>query len=60
MNTRQKEILLLLLSEPNDYLLVQYLAEQVNCSEKTIRNDFKVIEEYLTNYSSAVLVKKPA
>ncbi|EOV9525247.1 BglG family transcription antiterminator [Bacillus cytotoxicus] len=59
MNTRQKEILLLLLSEPNDYLLVQYLAEQVNCSEKTIRNDFKVIEEYLTNYSSAVLVKKP-
>lgn len=59
MNTRQKEILLLLLSEPNDYLLVQDLAEQVNCSEKTIRNDFKVIEEHLTNYSSAVLVKKP-
>ncbi|MED0966999.1 BglG family transcription antiterminator [Bacillus paramycoides] len=59
MNTRQKEILFLLLSESNDYLLVQDLADQVNCSEKTIRNDFKAIEDHLTNYSSAILVRKP-
>lgn len=59
MNTRQKEVLFLLLSEPNDYLLVQGLADQVNCSEKTIRNDFKIIEEHLANYSSAILVRKP-
>ncbi|MGF1437505.1 BglG family transcription antiterminator [Bacillus thuringiensis] len=59
MNTRQKEILFLLLSESNDYLLVQDLADQVNCSEKTIRNDFKIIEEHLANYSSAILIRKP-
>ncbi|OJD55666.1 PTS sugar transporter subunit IIA [Bacillus sp. N35-10-4] len=59
MNTRQKEILFLLLSESNDYLLVQDLADQVNCSEKTIRNDFKAIENHLTNYASAILVRKP-
>ncbi|MEH7271485.1 transcription antiterminator, partial [Bacillus toyonensis] len=59
MNTRQKEILFLLLSESNDYSLVQDLADKVNCSEKTIRNDFKIIEEHLANYSSAILVRKP-
>ncbi|MEH7435834.1 BglG family transcription antiterminator, partial [Bacillus thuringiensis] len=59
MNTRQKEILFLLLSESNDYSLVQDLADKVNCSEKTIRNDFKIIVEHLANYSSAILVRKP-
>ncbi len=59
MNTRQREILFLLLSEPNENFLVQGLADQVNCSEKTVRNDFKTIEEYLANYSSAILVRKP-
>ena len=34
MNTRQKEILFLLLSESNNYSLVQDLADKVNCSEK--------------------------
>ncbi len=44
INTRQKEILYLLLSEPDDYLVVQDFADRVQCSEKTIRNDLKVIE----------------
>ncbi|MFJ9304236.1 PTS sugar transporter subunit IIA [Bacillus toyonensis] len=59
MNTRQKEILFLLLSESKDYSLVQDLADHVNCSEKTIRNDFKIIEKHLANYTSAILVRKP-
>ncbi|MGE6256324.1 BglG family transcription antiterminator [Heyndrickxia sporothermodurans] len=59
MNTRQKEILFLLLSETDGHVLVQELANQVNCSEKTIRNDFKVIENYLENYPGARLVRKP-
>ncbi|WP_374218092.1 hypothetical protein [Bacillus bingmayongensis] len=59
MNTRQKEILFLLLSELDEYLLMQDLANRVNCSEKTIRNDFKVIEHYLVKYPSALLVRKP-
>ena len=34
MNTRQKDILNLLLSEPDDYLVVQDFADRVKCSEK--------------------------
>ncbi|MGE8203643.1 BglG family transcription antiterminator [Heyndrickxia sp. NPDC080065] len=59
MNTRQKEILFLLLSESDGHVLVQELANEVNCSEKTIRNDFKVIENYLEKYPGAHLVRKP-
>ncbi|WP_142303143.1 glycogen/starch/alpha-glucan phosphorylase, partial [Bacillus licheniformis] len=33
MNTRQKDILNLLLSEPDDYLVVQDFADRVKCSE---------------------------
>ncbi|WP_273124079.1 BglG family transcription antiterminator [Bacillus weihaiensis] len=59
MNTRQKEILYLLLSEPDKYSLVQDFADRVNCSEKTIRNDLKIIEDYLNDYSDAHLTRKP-
>ncbi|MHC8965700.1 BglG family transcription antiterminator [Priestia aryabhattai] len=59
MNTRQKEILYLLLSEPDKYSLVQDFADRVNCSEKTIRNDLKIIENYLDDYSNAHLTRKP-
>ena len=59
MNTRQKEILYLLLSEPDKYSLVQDFADRVNCSEKTIRNDLKIIEDYLDDYSDAHLTRKP-
>ncbi|MCO4851251.1 BglG family transcription antiterminator [Bacillus vallismortis] len=59
MNTRQKEILYLLLSEPDDYLVVQDFADRVRCSEKTIRNDLKAIEDYLNEHSHAQLIRKP-
>ncbi|EJR48909.1 hypothetical protein IIM_04086 [Bacillus cereus VD107] len=59
MNKRQQEILHVLLSESNEYFLVQELADRIGCSEKTIRNDFKVIEEYLEMYSDALLIRKP-
>ncbi|WP_255668420.1 BglG family transcription antiterminator [Brevibacillus daliensis] len=59
MNNRQQEILYVLLSESDGHLLVQDLADRMNCSEKTIRTDFKTIEEYLAKYSNALLVKKP-
>lgn len=57
INTRQKEILYLLLSEPDDYLVVQDFADRVQCSEKTIRNDLKVIEDYLNEHSHAQLIR---
>lgn len=59
MNKRQQEILQVLLSESNEYLLVQELADRIGCSEKTIRNDFKMVEEYLEKYSDALLIRKP-
>ncbi|ARV44648.1 BglG family transcription antiterminator [Bacillus inaquosorum] len=59
MNTRQKEILYLLLSEPDEYLVVQDFADRVKCSEKTIRNDLKAIEDYLKEHSNAQLIRKP-
>lgn len=59
MNTRQKDILYLLLSEPDDYLVVQDFADRVKCSEKTIRNDLKTIEGYLHGHSPAQLIRKP-
>ncbi len=59
MNTRQKDILNLLLSEPEDYLVVQDFADRVKCSEKTIRNDLKTIEDYLNQHSDAQLIRKP-
>lgn len=59
MNKRQQEILQFLLSESNEYLLVQELADRIGCSEKTIRNDFKVIEEYVEKHSDALLIRRP-
>ncbi len=59
MNIRQKEILKILIIEKNKYLLIQEIAEKVGCSEKTIRNDFKTIEGFLSEHSHATLVRKP-
>ncbi|AIQ26707.1 BglG family transcription antiterminator [Paenibacillus sp. NPDC058367] len=59
MNNRQKEIFRILLTESNRLLLVQNLADEINCSEKTIRSDLKIIEEYIERYSNTSLVKRP-
>ncbi|MEC4566036.1 BglG family transcription antiterminator [Paenibacillus sp. CMAA1739] len=59
MNQRQVEIFRKLLTESSRLWLVQDLADQTDCSEKTIRNDLKVIEEYLVKHSNANLVRRP-
>ncbi|MFC0270754.1 BglG family transcription antiterminator [Metabacillus herbersteinensis] len=59
MNARQQEILHILLTQSDQHLLVQDIAERVDCSEKTIRNDFKAIEEYIKEHSNADLIRKP-
>ena len=59
MNTRQKKILQVLLTNQVDYILVRDLAQQLECSEKTIRNDFKIIEEFLQNDFRTILLRKP-
>jgi activator of the mannose operon, transcriptional antiterminator len=49
----------ILLRLSNRFLLVKDITEELNCSEKTVRNDLKVIEVELKRYSSAALVRKP-
>ena len=59
MNERQKEILRILVTKSGKPLFVQDIAERVGYSEKTIRNDFKTIEIYLRENTSAKLIRKP-
>lgn len=59
MNDRQKELLSLLLRESAPVYRVEELSLQLQCSEKTIRNDFNKLEQFLTQYEDAVLIRKP-
>jgi activator of the mannose operon, transcriptional antiterminator len=59
MNDRQQEMVGILLRHSNRFLLVKDITEELDCSEKTVRNDLKVIEAELKRYSSAALVRKP-
>lgn len=59
MNTRQQEILRMLLGEPGRSFVVRDLAASLNCSEKTIRNDFEAIDAYLAEQGKAKLLRKP-
>ncbi|WP_182201485.1 BglG family transcription antiterminator [Paraliobacillus salinarum] len=59
MNTRQYEILRLLLLKEREYILIRDIAEKISCSEKTIRNDCKIIEAFLDNHYQAKLIRKP-
>ncbi|WP_257347336.1 BglG family transcription antiterminator [Pseudalkalibacillus decolorationis] len=59
MNARQKEILRILFTHSDEYRLVKKFAESLDCSEKTVRNDLKRIQQYLEEHSTAVLVRKP-
>jgi activator of the mannose operon, transcriptional antiterminator len=59
MNERQREMVGILLRHSNRFLLVKDITGELNCSEKTVRNDLKVIETNFESYSSAVLIRKP-
>ncbi|UOR11427.1 BglG family transcription antiterminator [Halobacillus amylolyticus] len=59
MNDRQKELVRTLILNSNEFSHVQDLSLSLDCSEKTVRNDLKVVEEFLSEYPSATLVRKP-
>lgn len=59
MNMRQKEIIRMLLADTDRYFIVRDIAVELNCSEKTIRNDFEAIDLYLSEHFDAALVRKP-
>ncbi|GGJ95722.1 transcriptional regulator ManR [Lentibacillus kapialis] len=58
MNRRQKELLRILLTDLHDFFHIQDLADELDCSEKTVRNDLNRIETMLTDYPSAELKRK--
>lgn len=59
MNERQRKLLHILLSEKSQVFHIQALSIQLICSEKTVRNDLQVIEQFLAEYLGANLVRKP-
>ncbi|ARI76446.1 BglG family transcription antiterminator [Halobacillus mangrovi] len=59
MNERQTNLIQKLLFHEAEPLRVQQLADELDCSEKTVRNDLKIIEKFLREYSSANLIRKP-
>jgi activator of the mannose operon, transcriptional antiterminator len=59
MNERQKELLRILLTQEKEAFLIQGLSKQLQCSEKTTRNDLNRIEEFLAGHSDATLIRKP-
>lgn len=60
MNRRQKQILLLFLQQSQHIFSVQDIVDQFQCSEKTVRNDCKQIDEWLGLHTSLRLVRKPS
>jgi len=58
MNERQRELLRILLVNANKLFLINELKKPLNCSEKTVRNDLNQLEEFLTPYHGARLIRK--
>ncbi len=59
MNSRQKELLRLLLLHEEGALHIKDLAEELSCAEKTVRNDLDRLEAFLQDYEGAHLYRKP-
>ncbi|MCL6572895.1 MAG: BglG family transcription antiterminator [Bacillus sp. (in: Bacteria)] len=59
MNDRQKAMLKILLESHSDYLSSQQIADMLDCSEKSVRNDSKILDQWLNEHSNATLSRKP-
>ncbi|UOQ45452.1 HTH domain-containing protein [Halobacillus salinarum] len=59
MNERQTKIIRTLLLNSNEAHRVQQLADDLHCSEKTVRNDLKIIQEFLDLNSHASINRRP-
>ena len=59
MNNRQKELLRILLVNEEGTLHIKDLSEKLDCAEKTVRNDLDRLQEYLLDFPSANLTRKP-
>lgn len=54
MNTRQAKLLLVFVNNVDENLAGQELAEKLNCSERTIRNDIPVLRKFLLNHCPTI------
>ncbi|GAB4074187.1 mannose transport/utilization transcriptional regulator ManR [Barrientosiimonas marina] len=59
MTNRQKELMHRLLTQSNEFVQVQELADELDCSEKTIRNDLNQLERAFETDSSLRFARKP-
>ncbi|RDY27122.1 PRD domain-containing protein [Romboutsia weinsteinii] len=57
MNKRQEDLLTILLAE-SDYIDTNQLAEKLECSERTVRNNCKDINEWLSSFCSVEIKRK--
>jgi activator of the mannose operon, transcriptional antiterminator len=58
MNNRQKELLRVLLVR-DEIMNIKVLAEQLDCAEKTVRNDLDRIEEFICEFPEIRVIRKP-
>lgn len=58
MKVRQKKLFIILLENEGPHL-VSELASELNCSEKTVRNDLVTIAQFVEKKTDGVLIKKP-
>lgn len=57
LNSRQTNLVKMLISE-DGYRTVQYYAEQVNASGRTVQSDLQLVENYLNSLFNIELIKK--
>jgi activator of the mannose operon, transcriptional antiterminator len=55
MNKRQKEILQILFIHDEGVLHIKVLSEELDCAEKTVRNDLNRLEEFLLEIKKSLL-----
>ena len=57
MNKRQEELLTILIAE-NNYISVEDIISRLECSERTIRNYIKDINNWLSTFSNIFINRK--
>ncbi|MEW9501922.1 BglG family transcription antiterminator [Jeotgalibacillus marinus] len=59
MDEKQYKLLTICLNEPHKKFSTLELSEELDCSEKTIRNYFKQLDDWMSEYSSCQVIRKP-
>ena len=60
MNTRQKKLVYLLLANQRKYEVIDYYRKKIALFGKTIRNDLKIIQEFIKRHHIKAALDKSA